>query len=553
MKRIHIISILAAAVFCVTGCSLKEPLRGYAEADNFFRTQMQCEAALRGVYTPLHYIYNLQFFFATEACTDLWYSTSSDQNAQLDITPAKPGAGDNVWKYAYKGVERANECVEGISASPLSNSVKMPMVAEARAMRALYYYILTSFFGDVPFYTYAVPTIDKVDSVRVLKRKPAFEIRDILYKELKEQALPYFTEENGLKVRANQVSNQHAGYALSLMLMAKMALWNEDFHGAADALDLLEDIYGDFSEDNYPLEDVFWRNRNIDESIFEIQHEWSADGAKFYGTVAQVMGPKCSGDYIYDGVYMPHLSQYGTSSSPVRATKHYALFRSADNKKAENSSNALAIFPAMPMKFSNQTYQNGDNKRYCSLIDLEAITRGTTDNGSLLDRRTLYTFGMGNIRTGDTFEAIKKGGVFYGGEKFWCPAMVANYDSNNYRIFRYADAVLMQAECWCRLGNPEKAVQYLEKVRTRAGLGDYMYVSEADMIKEIQNERARELGGEFQRKFDLVRWGIWYDVTKQYNEQTRVKQNIRPCHRYYPIPDSECALSDGNLNNEDYL
>ena len=545
MKRIIILSVIAAFAFC--SCSLEEPLKGYSEGADSFRTELQCDAALRGTYTPLHYIYNLQFFFATEACTDIWSSNSSDQNAQLDITPAKPGVGETVWKYAYKGVERANECVEGISGSPLKNDVKLPLVAEAKVMRALYYYILTSFFGDVPYYTHSVPTIDKIDSVRYLPRRPAFEIRDALCKELCEEAIPYFNEENGLKCRSNQVKDQHAGYALGLMLIAKMAMWNEDWQAAVDALEMLEGVYGEFNEANYPLKDIWWRNNNIDESIFEIQHSWSPDGAKFYGALAQVLTPKCSGDYIYDGVYLPHLSKYGTSSSPVRATKHYALFRSADNKKEPNSSNAKAIFPAMPMKFTNETYANGSNKRYCGVIDMDAIA------ASSVDRRAIYTFGMGNIETGETFDAIKKGGTFYGGEKFWCPDMVANYDSNNYRLFRYADAVLMMAESLCRLGHAQKAVEYLDLVRARAGLEGYSYLSEADMIKEIQNERARELGGEMHRKFDLVRWGIWYDQTLQFSEEARVKSNIRECHEYYPIPDTECALSGGVLNNEAYL
>lgn len=551
MKRIILISVIAA--FAICSCSLEESLKGYSEGEASFNTELQCDAALRGTYTPLHYIYNLQFFFATEACTDLWSSSSSDQNAQMDITPANPGVASTVWKYAYKGVERANECVEGISASPLKDDVKQPLVAEARVMRALYYYLLTSFFGDVPFYTHSVPTIDKVDSVRYLPRKPAFEIRDALYKELKEEAVPYFNEENGLRCRSNQVKDQHAGYALGLMLMAKMAMWNEDWQAAVDALEMLEDIYGEFSETNYPLKDIWLRNKNIDESIFEIQHSWSPDGAKFYGALAQVLTPKCSGDYIYDGVYLPHLSKFGTSSSPVRATKHYALFRSANNSQTQNTANAQAIFPVMPMKFSNETYPNGSAKRYCGVIDMNAVETGRNYEGKVVDRRTLYTFGMGNIDTGETFAGIKTGGTFYGGEKFWCPAMTANYDSNNYRIFRYADAVLMMAESLCRLGYAQKAVEYLDQVRARAGLEGYSYLSEAEMIKEIQNERARELGGEMHRKFDLVRWGIWYDQTLQFNEQDRVKSNIRECHQYYPIPDTECALSGGILKNEAYL
>ena len=69
----------------------------------------------------------------------------------------------------------------------------------------------------------------------------------------------------------------------------------------------------------------------------------------------------------------------------------------------------------------------------------------------------------------------------------------------------------------------------------------------------VRCERARELGGEFQRKFDLVRWGIWYDQTYAYTNNATLKGKMRPCHRYYPIPDAQCALSGYVLTNDEYL
>lgn len=539
-------------VFLLTSCSLEEKPLGYVTKETFYQTEEQCYSALRGCYTPLHYIYCNTFLYATEACTDIWFCNSADLNAQLAITPAKPGVATTVWTYGYKGVARANECVECIAASPLKESVKMPMVAEARAMRALYYYVLTSFMGDVPFYTYAVSDVEAMEEIRMLPRTSADQIRDSLYNDLKDNALPYFTEANGLKCRANQVKNQHAGYALSLMLMAKFAMWNEAWDDALYTLNLLEETYGEFNEGNFPLEDVKWSIKNPDESIFEIEHAWDANGVKFYGGIASLMCPKCSGEGMYDGVYMKDLSQTGSNATSIRATNHYALFRSADNKKSENAQNKNGLFSAMPMKLSNETYDTGKAKRYCSDIDPDALTSGATANGSPLDRRIQYTLGLGNWETGETFANLRTGGFFYGGPKFWCYGMTANYDSNNYRILRYADAVLMQAECHYELGNEGKAIEYLNKTRNRAGIGDYVYTTNVELLREIQNERARELGGEFHRKFDLVRWDIWYEMTKQYNGEQRVKDNIRRCHRFYPIPDTECALSGGILTNDEY-
>lgn len=543
--------LLMAAAFA-SSCSLEEIPEGYVTRENFYQTREQCKSALRGCYTPIHYIYNRNFLLATEACTDLWYCNTSTEDAILAITPAKPGAAMSVWTYSYKGIARSNECIDRIAASPLPASEKLPMVAEARALRALYYYVLTCFIGDVPFYTEPVADIETMEAIRRLPRTDAAEIRAFLYSDLKENAVPYFTTENGLRCRSNQVEDQHAGYALSLMLMAKFAMWNEQWEDALWALDLLEETYGPLTEDNYPLDQIQWRYDDVDESIFEIRHAWSASGTKFYGNIASLMTPKCSGDWIYDGVYMPELGKTGTNSTPMRMTKHFALFRSANNSMTENSANKQAIFPALPMKFTTETYDTGSAKRYCSVIDTDAILTGVTANGSPLDRRTLYLVGMGNISSGDTFQNLRTGGFFYGGPKFWCPDMTATYDSNNYRIFRYADAVLMQAECYCMLGMADQSVRYLNRTMIRAGLPEYQYTTDMDLLREIQNERARELGGEFHRKFDLVRWGIWYEVTRQYNEETRVKSNIRRCHQYYPIPDTECALSGGILSNPEY-
>lgn len=549
-KKLMIIQLVTSLV--LVSCSLKETPEGYVTKDSFYKTVEQCESALRGCYTPVHYIYNRGFLLATEACTDLMFCNSSNEDAVLSITPARPGSASNVWLYGYKGVARANECVECIAGSVIPEAQKAPMVAEARVLRALYYYILTSFLGDVPFYTCAVKDIDTMEAIRRLPRTSAAQIRDALYQDLRDNALPYFTESNGLKCRTNQVASGHAGYALALMLMAKFAMWNQEWEDALFALSLLEETYGDLTESNFPLEKTQWRYANTDEGIFEIQHAWSVDGVKFYGNVAPLLTPRNSGSHIYDGVYMPELGETGVNATPVKIGKHFALFRSANNSKSENSSNKQGVFPALPMKLTNETYSTGTATRYVSVIDLDAIESGVTANGSVLDRRILYQIGMGNIQTGETFETIRTGGFFYGGPKFWCPGMTATYDSNNYKVFRYADAVLMQAECYCMMGMYEKAVNYLNKTRVRAGLPGYEYTTDADLLREIQNERARELGGEFHRKFDLVRWGIWYDVTKQYNEESRVKSNIRRCHRFYPIPETECALSGGVLTNDEY-
>ncbi len=549
MKNFKHYIFAALAVTLFGSCSLKEDPSYFVNRQTFYENESQCISALNSCYIPLTSIYTANFMLVTEACTDLWYSSSTTVDACLDVTPAKPQFGATVWTQGYKSVMYCNECIECISRTDLADEVKMPLVAEARVMRAFYYYVLTCMFGDVPFYTYMVDTYERQDEIRRLPRTSAAEIRQMLYDDLETNALPWFTADNGLKCRTSEAEDNRSGYAMALMLMAKFAMWNEDWAGALVPLSHLEELYGEFSETNYPLEQTMWRYKNTPESIFEIQHAWSLTGAQYHGNVAPIMMPPHEGEGIFNGVA---LSGYGTTMpqwSSLRANNRYCIFRPKQgNVKEENTSYADVLFK-LPL-----TYDEYDNSlgRYRVKIDMEALASGMVGEEKL-DLRIQYVLGLGND-AGDTFELTAMYGVPWPGKKFWCPDIQQSYDSNNYRVFRYADVILMIAECHCNMENAESALNYINMVRARAGVDPVTnFTGYEDLTLAVRNERARELGGEFQRKFDLVRWGVWYDLTKSNTNNNTLRDKIRPCHRYYPIPDTQCALSGGVLTNEEYI
>jgi hypothetical protein len=118
---------------------------------------------------------------------------------------------------------------------------------------------------------------------------------------------------------------------------------------------------------------------------------------------------------------------------------------------------------------------------------------------------------------------------------------------------RYADALLMMAECYCRLDDLSTAQKYLNITRIRAGVDPLPYSTQDEMMSNIMDERARELAGELHRKWDLVRWGIWYErVVENTQNNVGLKDNIRKYHEYYPISDVECSLSNYILTNDAY-
>ena len=126
-------------------------------------------------------------------------------------------------------------------------------------------------------------------------------------------------------------------------------------------------------------------------------------------------------------------------------------------------------------------------------------------------------------------------------------------DGNNMKVFRYADAVLLLAEAYMELNDNDKAIARLNEIKARAEITLYgAFVSKDMLFEEIMKERARELFGEFNRKYDLVRWGIWYRQTYDYSDYASIQKNIMPCHEYYPIPDKEVVYSGYNLDNDEY-
>ena len=105
-----------------------------------------------------------------------------------------------------------------------------------------------------------------------------------------------------------------------------------------------------------------------------------------------------------------------------------------------------------------------------------------------------------------------------------------------YIYMRYADILLMKAEALNELNSTGAASAAVEvnKVRTRVNLPPTTAVNQTDMRTVIMNERHKELGFEFHRFFDLMRWG-------QSVAQAALGPNLKwtAPRFYYPIPQTE--------------
>ncbi|MDE7442636.1 MAG: RagB/SusD family nutrient uptake outer membrane protein, partial [Muribaculaceae bacterium] len=306
LKNILTGSILSAAMV-MSSCSLDEDLSAISNPDTFFATKAQCEAALNGTYIPLKSLYTFEYFLAVESVTDLASCMGSNDNCRALMTPAKPCFGSTAWTQGYLGVMRCNAALAGIEKSPIDTETKNLMMGEGIVMRAYYYYFLTSFFGDVPFYEDDVATREVQNKIAVLPRMSAVETRDSLIKELK-----YWVPKMK-QCRTSEMANNRSGAAMGWMLIAKMAAWNKEWDTVIEAVEELEKIYGDLSQ--YPLEDVYFRNKNTPESIFEIQHIYVDGGLNYSSNVACATTPVKStsnGKVPHAGIEIPELGTEAT-------------------------------------------------------------------------------------------------------------------------------------------------------------------------------------------------------------------------------------------------
>lgn len=97
---------------------------------------------------------------------------------------------------------------------------------------------------------------------------------------------------------------------------------------------------------------------------------------------------------------------------------------------------------------------------------------------------------------------------------------------------RYAEVLLLKAEALNESGSTGAAAE-LDKVRDRAGLSPTTATTQAALRDAIRKERRRELGFEFHRFFDVMRYGKEYAVAA-------LGDAAWPSGRYYfPIPQGE--------------
>ncbi len=490
MRTITLSVSILSFLFLGIGCSgfLDEDLQGTYSNSTFYKTADHAELALTAVYNMTSFATpnNNIWVFADVASDDaIKGGNPGDQsNIQFieDFTyfPSNPYL-ETLWKHHYEGIIRANYLLFHLPDIEMPEERRSEILGETLFLRAYFYFQLVNVYGEVPLKL--DPPLTK-DQVHV----PLSTVPQI-YAQLDEDLT-----EAAAALPAVNTGRVTKGAALGLL--AKVRLFQGDYPGTLAAISAIEDL-GIYSlvpnyRDNFSL----GRQSNT-EVLMEVQH-LPGGNSKLGSSLNQWFAPQTEGGYYFNNPVQSFVDEFEvTFGGFVDPRLDYSVGR-----EGQLWLNGEPFDP----QWSPTGYIN---KKH--LQPLAEVPKATKGDGGL-----------------------------------------------SYIYLRYADVLLMKAEALNESGSTALALEPLNEVRKRAresylydeslpGFGsipadllpDVTSTNQSVVRSAIQHERRVELGLEFHRFFDLMRYGK--EDAESALSDTEFSYET---HRYFAIP-----LSERDINN----
>ncbi len=393
-----------------------------------------------------------------------------------------------VWNRPYYGIYRANVIIDRVD--PNGGDINKVMIAEAKMLRAYFYFELVRYFGEVPLIDHVL-TPAEFDQAKVSKE----EIFELIVQDLKDASVYLPKRWTGANAYRMTKYAAHGLLGKTYMYMASpfFNIQGADYYELAKT-----ELKKVIDEGDYTLEPdynmIWWYGNEFNnETLIEMSYGytesdgWGNGGDITSNVIQQLQGPRginsndtLSAGWGFDMVTQNLVDEYRTQGDSVRL-----------------HGTALAEW---------QMREWGINS---------------------FDVQEDYSGFYSNKRA--TWKLLNPGSAPWG----W---------SNNERILRLADIYLLYAEALNQTGDDATARTYVDIVRTRSNLGSITEVESSqslDLFAAIKLERRLELAQEGQRFFDLIRWN---DAETVLGSAGYTEKNA-----HYPIPQEEIDNSNGVL------
>lgn len=488
-KVIHIFILFTSTIFILVSCKkafIDIDPKGQFLSQNYYADEGQAYAALVAIYDPMRK--NSGGF---ENMLALMNSGSDDHVAggggatdgmQLqafsNYTMTADLMAESYWNDPYQGIFRANTFLSKIDAVEMSDALKTRFSAEAKALRALYYFNLVRLFKNIPL---LLEPLTATNMYEATQAKPE-EIYTQMEKDLTE-AVP------GLPITLTSTELGRITRGGAKALLGKIYLFDKKNDlAAAQLAEVNGPTPGGTSIYGYKLLTNFndlWvvSNKFNTESIIEETHS-----------------SKSNADWGFWGSGADEGNSYNVMIGP---------------RSYSRPSGSTA--PDLPSGWSFNVFtedfyntSKSDPRFGATVFDLKALKAAGKADYIEGYQNTGYFINKFLPRTSD----VSTGGG----------ARELNYRQNTY-VIRLADTYLMEAEALG--GSGSRAQSLLDAVRARVGLA-----SVPVSLAAIKQERRLELAAEGHRWFDLVRWG---DAANKLSARGFTSGK----HEAFPIPSRE--------------
>jgi len=395
------------------------------------------------------------------------------------------------WSRFYQVIAQSNLVLQNVpqmSKSMFANqAARNNYLAEALFMRAYTYFYMIRVWGDPVFVTKTYNGAD-YGNIPPLARTAEGIVLDSCLADLR-LAAGYMNYGGGDPSKSIR-ANRGSAYAL----MAHMFEWKHQYDSAHKYCQQVINNggYSLESMDNYPN---IWKGQSSAESIFELPMLYSANDPNFKG----------AGDWAE--------AQFNCFGTFLKDSK-------TDGKKS-----SCWIAPAGGL-FDNTLFDTTVDARYKSVFELVDASGGD-DKGYMMTKYANFAYGVHDTKS-------------------------YPYVNNDLVLLRLADIYLLDAEALAYLGNIEGARSQLAFTEDRAGITNYQNPTTAyDMIDEVVMERGRELIGEGQWYYDLVRT----EYTQQWLEYIgQLPARTTPTAKgyYWPLDKATLLPYDNLLTQNTY-
>ena len=475
---------------------------------------------------------------------------------------------DALWKGCYGMIGRCNNAQRHIQAmEKISAATKNNAIGELKFMKAFAYFLIVRAYGDCPIQ----PEEETTDYNQ--PRQSVAAVYDYIIKNLEEAAAQMYKNTDA----SYQKGHANAGSAAGLLAKVYATMASAAMPEGTEITVRTGPAYtGTSSSRKYaPLQKVVLRKTPV-------AGYTSLDPVALYGKAAEWAKQVIDGNYgTYELLSYENLwkKSYATSSEfmfSVGSVSGDATYKNAVHSQYEGYKTGVGsdfIQSGGWVGCSRHWYDLFDHDDYRITKGVKhrwrAYTQEATNTGFFYPYTDEYSimatgFDLSGTWVADPSGIYADGVSYYYSMDSQCLAFTTKYmdvtndaienADANWPFLRFADVLLIYAEAQNELGNASDAVTYLNKVRERSNAAgatvDGLSTIEARR-SAILEERAKELACEADRRWDLIRWGIYLDAMNAIGGtddsgvlKSRVSRNL-----LFPIPAQELNTNKAITSN----